>query len=153
MLPVLGIRNFPYMHVPQCAKASLKLVSQLDDVIFGMDFMLWWTAHLEEKTSPFVSTASTTTLASYPSKLFLATVLERFYLGKVTNSVALVISTLMRLSANVTFIMWKPCSWARLLNHLVVHMQQLSTKQQLFSIVTNLCLSLAKPPKGQTVVN
>lgn len=149
MLPVLGIRNFPYMHVPQSAKTSLKLVSQLDDVIFGMDFMLWWTSYLEEKKVSVCKHC----LNNNPGKLFLATVLEKFYLGKVTNSVALVISTLMRLSANVTFIMWKPCSWARLLNHFVVHMQQLSTKQQLFSIVTNLCHSLAKPPKGQTVVN
>lgn len=135
VLPALGIRKFPYMYVPQCAKVSLKLISQLDGVIFGMDFELWWTSHLQKKMSPFVSTASARTLASYPGKLFLATGLEWFYLGKVTNSIALVISSLMRLSANVTVITWKPCSWARLLNHLVFHIQQLSTKLQLFSTV------------------
>lgn len=122
----------------------LKLMSQLwGCVMFGMDFVLWWTSHLQGKMSPFVSTAWTTTLASYPSKLFLAPILERFYWRKVANSIALVVSSLMRLSAKVTGIMWKPCSKARLLNHLMFHKQQLSTKRQLFSIMANLCYGLA----------
>lgn len=118
---------------------------------------VWWcciwgaicASHLQEKMSPFVSTASAATLASSSCKLFLVAVLERFCLGKVTNSIALVISSLMSLSANVTVIMWEPCSWASLLNHLMFHMQQLSTKWQLFSIVTNLCHSLANHLKDK----
>jgi len=40
VLPALRIRYLPYLYVPCCAKASFKLMSQLDTVILGMDIML-----------------------------------------------------------------------------------------------------------------